>query len=123
MHRDRAFAMPLLQIRTSSPAPADPDALLRELSQQLAGWLGKPERYVMTVLEAGMAMTFAGDTAPCAYVELRSIGGLDGERPASISAALCGLLEERLGVSADRIYISFDDVPARLWGWNGSTFG
>ena len=41
----------------------------------------------------------------------------------SISAALCGLLEERLGVSADRIYISFDDVPARLWGWNGSTFG
>lgn len=115
--------MPLLKIQTSSPAPADADALLGELSRELAGWLGKPERYVMTVLEAGSAMTFAGDTAPCAYVEVKSIGALSGDRPASISAALCKLLEQRLGVSAERTYISFEDVPARLWGWNGGTFG
>ncbi|MFM8936167.1 MAG: phenylpyruvate tautomerase MIF-related protein [Vulcanococcus sp.] len=115
--------MPLLKIQTSSPAPADADALLGELSRELAGWLGKPERYVMTVLEAGTAMTFASDTAPCAYVEVKSIGALSGDRPASISAALCKLLEQRLGVSAERTYISFEDVPARLWGWNGGTFG
>ena len=23
----------------------------------------------------------------------------------------------------DRIYISFQDVPASLWAWNGRTFG
>jgi phenylpyruvate tautomerase len=117
------LSMPLLQIKTSSPAPADRDALLLELSQQLAGWLGKPERSVMTLLEAGVAMTFAGDTAPCAYVEVKSIGGLDGDRPARITAALCDLLERRLGVGSDRMYICFSDAPAQLWGWNGSTFG
>jgi len=116
-------AMPLLSIKTSAPAPAEAEALLKEFSGELAGWLGKPERYVMTLLETDLPMTFAGDSAACAYVQVKSIGALGGERPATISAALCKLLAQRLGVPGDRIYISFDDVPGRLWGWDGGTFG
>jgi phenylpyruvate tautomerase PptA (4-oxalocrotonate tautomerase family) len=56
-------------------------------------------------------------------VEVKSIGALDGERPREVSQAVCALLERHLGVPADRIYIGFEDAPARLWGWNGSTFG
>ena len=115
--------MPLISVKTSAGQPADPDALLRELSSSLARLLGKPERYVMTLLEAGIPMTFAADAAPACYVEIKSIGALDGDRPAQVSAALCALLEQHLGVPADRTYIGFEDVPARLWGWNGSTFG
>ena len=115
--------MPLLSIKTSAPAPAEADALLGDLSRELAGWLGKPERYVMTLLETDLPMAFAGDQAPCAYVEVKSIGALNGDRPASISAALCNLLAQRLGVPGDRIYISFEDVPGRMWGWDGGTFG
>ncbi len=33
------------------------------------------------------------------------------------------LIEQHLGIPADRIYIGFEDVPGRLWGWNGGTFG
>lgn len=116
-------AMPLLSIKTSAPPPAETGALLGELSRELAGWLGKPERYVMTLLETDLPMTFAGDGAACAYVEVKSIGALGGDRPATISAALGKLLSQRLGVPGDRIYISFEDVPARLWGWDGGTFG
>jgi len=29
----------------------------------------------------------------------------------------------KLGIPIDRIYISFEDVPASMWGWNGRTFG
>jgi hypothetical protein len=38
------------------------------LSRELAVLLNKPERYVMTLLEDGAAMTFAGDCSACAYV-------------------------------------------------------
>ena len=116
--------MPLITVKTSAPAPAPEaaNALLRALSTRLATLLGKPERYVMTALEADAAMTFAGDAAPACYVEIKSIGNLDPERTRATSAALCTLLEEQLQVPADRIYISFDDVPGRLWGWNGGTF-
>ena len=117
--------MPLITVKTSAPAPAAETtaALLQQLSSRLAALLGKPERYVMTALEADAAMTFAGDTAPACYVEVKSIGALDGERTTEISAVLCALLEQHLQVPADRTYIGFEDVPARLWGWNSSTFG
>ena len=115
--------MPLIHVQTSRPAPADPGPLLRDLSRELAALVGKPERYVMTLFNGSMAMSFGGDSAPCCYVEVKSIGQLEGDQPRRISAELCSLLERHLGVPAGRIYIGFEDVPARLWGWDGSTFG
>jgi len=115
--------MPLIRIQASVPAPTDPLPLLRELSRELAPLLGKPERTMMTLLETGAPMTFAGDGAACAYVEVKSIGALDGESTRRISAFLCPWLQRRLGILEDRIYIGFEDVPGALWGWNGNTFG
>ena len=115
--------MPLICVRSSCAPPADPAELQRELSREVAALLGKPERYVMTLLETGLAMSFAADVAPCCLVEVRSIGQLDGDRPRRLSASLAALLKRHLALPADRIYIDFQDVPARLWGWNGDTFG
>jgi phenylpyruvate tautomerase PptA (4-oxalocrotonate tautomerase family) len=30
---------------------------------------------------------------------------------------------EKMGIPLDKIYISFVDVPASMWAWNGKTFG
>ena len=43
--------MPLINVRTSLPELADSAALLKELSAALAQQTGKPESYVMTLLE------------------------------------------------------------------------
>lgn len=115
--------MPLISVKTSAASSADPQALLGELSSSLAALLGKPERYVMTLLETGVPMTFAGEGAPACYVEVKSIGALDGDRTRQVSQAVCDLIAQHLGIPADRTYIGFEDVPGRLWGWNGSTFG
>jgi len=118
--------MPLLSIRTSAPAPAaaELDGLLREISGRIAAHLGKPEAYVMTAFEGGVAMTFAGSAAePVAYLELKSVGRLSPQITTAISADLCGLVEERLGVPAARTYIEFAAAEGYLWGWNRRTFG
>ena len=114
--------MPLISVKTSA-ASANGAALLTDLSSTLASLLGKPERYVMTLLEAEVPMTFAGESAPACYVEVKSIGALDGDRTRQVSSAVCGLIEQHLGIPTDRTYIGFEDVPGRLWGWNGGTFG
>ncbi|MCP9926622.1 phenylpyruvate tautomerase MIF-related protein [Cyanobium sp. CH-040] len=117
--------MPLLSVRTSAPLPAtaELDGLLRELSGRVASHLGKPEAYVMTACEGGVAMTFAGSGAkPVAYLELKSVGRLSPQTTAALSADLCGLIEERLGVPADRTYIEFAAAEGYLWGWNRRTF-
>ena len=46
--------MPLIKVRTSLPALKDGSALLQELSSELANQTGKPEAYVMTLLETGV---------------------------------------------------------------------
>jgi phenylpyruvate tautomerase PptA (4-oxalocrotonate tautomerase family) len=112
--------VPLINVRTSLPSVEDADGLLKELSSTLAQQTGKPEAYVMTLLETAVPMTFAGTTDPCAYVEVKSIGAL---KPPAMTAAFCALISERLSIPANRIYVGFDDVKASAWGWNGNTFG
>ncbi len=114
--------MPLLSIETNVPADADTRrALLVSASTLTAEELGKSERYVMVRFTHNPNMLFAGDDRPLAYLELKSIG-LPEEATPKLSAALCALVEERLGVPGNRIYIEFSDAPRRMWGWDGHTF-
>jgi len=114
--------MPLLQIHTNQTLDGDTQSdLLREASALVAGQLGKPERYVMVRIDDGQAMLFAGSDAPLAYLELKSIG-LPADATPDLSAALCTLIGERLGIAQDRIYIEFSNAERHLWGWDGRTF-
>jgi hypothetical protein len=90
-------------------------------SQEVAGILGKPERYVMVSMEHNPVMLFGGSDEPLAYLELKSIG-LPETKTAEFSQALASLLNDELGLPADRIYIEFTDAPRAMWGWNGGTF-
>jgi len=112
--------MPLINLRTNVSDVQGSDALLKKLSAALASATGKPESYVMTLLDLGVPMTFAGSNDPCAYVEIKSIGVLT---PPEMSDRFCELIKASLGIPKDRIYIGFDDVSASHWGWNGRTFG
>jgi phenylpyruvate tautomerase PptA (4-oxalocrotonate tautomerase family) len=113
--------MPLLNIQTNQPAPANQGRILRDISAAVADMLGKPERYVMVSLDAGRPMRFAGDDGPLAYLELKSIG-LPEERTADFSATLCGLMQDHLDIPPERVYIEFSGAARHLWGWNGGTF-
>ncbi|TVQ87875.1 MAG: hypothetical protein EA400_10210 [Chromatiaceae bacterium] len=114
--------MPTLMIKSNAlAATGDHSALLAAASARLAELLGKPERYVMVLLEPIAAMSFGGSAAPAAYLELKSLG-LPEERTPVLSAALCGLIENHLGVPSRRIYIEFQSPPRHLFGHDGGTF-
>ncbi|MCU7810118.1 MAG: hypothetical protein KZQ77_02610 [Candidatus Thiodiazotropha sp. (ex Notomyrtea botanica)] len=114
--------MPLLKITTNREVdPAHRPALLKAASQNIANMLGKPERYVMVVLETNTDMSFAGDDAPLAYLELKSIG-LPDDRTTEFSNFLCELMAGQLEIPAERIYIEFSNAERHLWGWNSATF-
>lgn len=114
--------MPLLKIQTNATLDAESAArLMADASRTVAAELGKPEGYVMVALEDGRRMLFAGDPAPLAYCELKSIG-LPQARTGALSQAIAQLLNKAVGIPADRVYIEFADAQGRMWGWNGSTF-
>jgi phenylpyruvate tautomerase len=114
--------MPVLRITTSAQVPvAERAAVLTRVSHQVAEMLGKPESYVMVLLEDGRDMLFAGTPEPAAYLELKSLG-LPESRAAEYSRILCALLGELLNVPAGRIYIEFAAPARQMFGWNGGTF-
>ncbi|KAG5190858.1 macrophage migration inhibitory factor [Tribonema minus] len=118
--------MPTLLLKTSAPAPdqAAANALLLDISGRVAKHLGKPESYVMVSLESGVSMSFGGNLdAPVAFMSLKSVGKMTAATTSAISADLCALVQEKLGVPQERVYIEFCDSPGYMFGWNGTTFG
>ena len=99
--------MPLINVRTSIPNFKKPELLLQKLSNELSDLTGKPEQFVMTLLQTNVPMTIAGTTEPCCYVEIKSIGSIDSSK---MSSAFCELIENATGIPSQRIYIGFEDV-------------
>jgi phenylpyruvate tautomerase PptA (4-oxalocrotonate tautomerase family) len=115
--------MPLLRIETTVAVSEEKqNALLTSLSRIVAQTIGKPELYVMiSISQAEMLMS--GKHGDAAFVDVRSIGGLNGDVNQNLSRLICQLLKNSLGISPDRVYLNFTDISADNWGWNGETFG
>ncbi len=86
----------------------------------VADLTGKPEKYVMTMIQTNVQMTFSGSEDPCCFIKLKSIGSI---KPSSMSKSLCELIASNTNIKAERIYLEFIDVKASNWGFNNSTFG
>lgn len=113
--------MPYLKLSTNAKISNESE-LLKALSEHIAKETGKPERYVMVELSENNAMLFSGTSDPLAYVECKSIG-LSSTQIKSLAASLSRLLNDKLKIAPERIYIEFSACPAENWAWNGSTFG
>jgi phenylpyruvate tautomerase len=112
--------MPLLQINTNVSIQ-DCTALAKDASRIIAGMLGKPESYVMVIVNAETPLVFAGSEQPAAHLKLKSLG-LDESKTADYSNHLCGFIQNTLNISPSRIYIEFSNPKASMWGWDSGTF-
>ncbi len=114
--------MPTLILHTNAALDDERRGALSEaLSRFTAQATRKPEQWVMTLVQAGQSMRFAGSNAPCAFIEFKSIGLPEADMP-DISERLCALLRQELDLDPARIYIEFAAAEAQRWGWNGGTF-
>ena len=116
--------MPLIKLQIATEVPEDKKTeIMTAASRIVADATGKPETYVMAMVEDDAIASLGGNVCPAAFADVRGIGGLDGGTNAAISKGICGLLQEKLGIEPDKVYLVFTDVAASNWGCNGSTFG
>ena len=116
--------MPLVRVQTSVPvAPQRRAPLLAQLSRAAAEVLGKPEDYVMVVLEPEVPMLMAREPAPAAFVEVRAVGRISADQARRASAKWSEILEQALGVPAARVYSTYAGLDGAMWGQGGDTFG
>jgi phenylpyruvate tautomerase len=121
----KEFRMPLIQLDTNStfPDPNGKQAMAKSLSQITAEATGKPEQYVMVCLREDAAMMMSGAPGPCALVTVKAIGGLSKPVNQALAAKASQLLQKELGIPGNRIFITFEELAADHWAWDGRTFG
>lgn len=115
-------AMPFINIKTNTALDQEQrDELAEKMGQISRDCLGKGENWVMTGFEDGTQLHFQGSSVePAAYVEVKLFGTAGQAACESMTAHICGLLEELLGVPGDRTYVAY--FPTDNWGWNGGNF-
>ncbi|MEJ2213962.1 MAG: phenylpyruvate tautomerase MIF-related protein [Gammaproteobacteria bacterium] len=114
--------MPLLKVTTNTEADSfTATEVTGQLSRAVAELLGKPESYVMTIVEQNDNMSFAGTNEPLAFLELKSLG-LPEDKTTEFSENLCLLIQDLFQIPPNRIYIEFSSPDRHLWGWDKRTF-
>ena len=110
--------MPYINVSTSAKIK-DKKKLLEEISILVSSLTNKSKKFVMAKLDDNSQMYFE-DERPCCFLEIKSIGSLN---PSEMAKPISNFVYENMGIPLDKIYISFEDVPASFWSWNGRTFG
>ena len=110
--------MPYINVSTSAKIE-DKKKLLNEISTLVSSLTNKSKRFVMAKLDDNSEIYFE-DESPCCFLEIKSIGSLN---PSEMAKPISNFVYEKMGIPIDKIYISFEDVPASVWSWNGRTFG
>jgi len=110
--------MPYINVSTSAKVN-NKDKLLEEISILISSLTKKSRRFVMAKIDDNCQMYFNDETPSC-FLEIKSIGSLD---PSEMAKPISNFVFEKMGIPIDKIYISFADVPASMWAWNGRTFG
>ena len=110
--------MPFIHILTSEKVD-NKKKILEEITNLISSLTKKSKKFVMAKLDDNSEMYFE-DERPCCFLELKSIGSLN---PEEMAKPISNFVYERMKIPMDRIYISFEDVPASMWAWNGRTFG
>ena len=110
--------MPYINVSTSAKVD-DKKKFLEEMSILISSLTNKSKRFVMAKLDDNCEMYFDNETPSC-FLEIKSIGSLN---PSEMAKPISNFVYEKMGIPMDKIYISFEDVPASMWAWNGRTFG
>ncbi len=110
--------MPYINVSTSAKVN-EKGKLLDEISILISSLTNKSKKFVMAKINDNCQIYFDGEIPSC-FLEIKSIGSLD---PSKMAKPISDFVNEKMGVPIDRIYISFEDVPASKWAWNGRTFG
>ena len=110
--------MPYINISTSLKLE-DKKKLIEEISVLISSLTNKSKKFVMAKLDDNCNMFF-DNQKPCCFVEIKSIGSLS---PSDMAMTISDFICQKMGISLDKIYISFEDVSPSMWAWNGRTFG
>ena len=111
--------MPFIDTKLNIRLSKEKETVLKaKLAEAIATFPGKSEYWLMLNFTDNCRMWFRGhDRFPIAMVEVKLLGVADDEASNRMTALICKLFDEELGISPDHVYVNYTYYDH--WGWNG----
>lgn len=88
---------------------------------QMVSILNKPERFLMVGFDDAYCLYMGGaKMEKAAFVSVSMYGNAPSAAYEKMTAEICRIYEQQLGIPKDQVYVSYIGVSD--WGWNGSNF-
>lgn len=91
------------------------------LGQAISLIQGKSESWLMVGFEDNYSLYFKGsNSTKLAFVEVGIFGKASEREYDRLTAEICQIYKEEIGIAQDKIYIKYEE--SQHWGWNGRNF-
>lgn len=114
--------MPMISTKTTTPITSEQEIILKEkLGKAIEILPGKTETWLMLGFEDNCRLWFRGDNSnPLAYVEVSALGKINPSNAEDLTAEICKIFKEVLGIDGSRIYVKYEETDK--WGFDGMNF-
>ena len=114
--------MPYINVKTTCTLDEATEIKLKsELGRAIECIPGKNESWLMVCIEDARCIYFKGNNdAPTVYAEVKIFGKSTSDAYNKMTAELCKIFDEILGVSGERVFVRYEECS--IWGWNSSNF-
>lgn len=113
--------MPFIDSKITLKLSEEKKEVIKAKLGQAASIIGKPESYVMIGIEDEYCLYFAGEKLEKgAFVSVDVLGSSNSPAAEKMTARICEIYAEELGIPGDHIYVEYRST--RDWGWNGRNF-
>ena len=113
--------MPFIDSKISVKVSDEKKEVIKSRLGEAAAIIGKSERFVMIGFDDDYALYFGGQKMEKAvYVSVDIYGGSNSPASGKMTAEICKIYEEELGIPAGNIYVEYRSTTD--WGWNGGNF-
>lgn len=111
--------MPFINTKLNQPLTSEKEAILKaRLGEAITIFPGKSEYWLMMSFSDNERMWFRGyNNFPVAFVEVQLYGSADHATCSRMTAEICKIFREELGINPEHTYVKYEFVDE--WGWNG----
>ena len=113
--------MPFIDSKLTLKVSEEKKETIKSRLGQAISIIGKPESFLMVGFEDEYDLYMAGKKLEKgAYVAVRLFGNASSDAYDQMTAAICGIYEEELGIPSNNVYVSY--IGTSDWGWSGRNF-
>lgn len=113
--------MPFIDSKITVSVSEEKKESLKTKLGQAVSIIGKPESYLMVGIDDNYSLYFAGQKVEKgAYVSVSLFGNSTSAAYEQMTAKICDILEEELGIPGNKVYVTYQGV--KDWGFDGRNF-